>query len=119
MARPPAFGSTFLAVPCSVKVDHLLVILAPGDGRMVSMEERDFFADHYEVFLIISNIALMAMVIFFMALSTRFQIGLLTLSAVILAFMLHSSRSKEPPCGAPIGIEGIARPRPELELTKK
>jgi hypothetical protein len=86
---------------------------------MVSMEERDFFADHYEVFLIISNIALMAMVIFFMALSTRFQIGLLTLSAVILAFMLHSSRSKEPPCGAPIGIEGIARPRPGLELTKK
>jgi hypothetical protein len=68
---------------------------------MVSMEERGFFADHYEVFLMISNIALMAMVIFFMVLSTRFQIGLLTLSAVILAL-----------CSIPLGARSrrVARP---------
>jgi len=81
--------------------------------------ERDFFKDHYDFFLIVSHIALMAMVIFFMALSTRFQIGLLALSTLTLVFMLHSSQSEEPPCGAPIGIEGIARPRPGPELAKK
>jgi hypothetical protein len=99
--------------------DKFWLSFTAGDGRMVFMKERGFFTDHYEVFLIVSNVALMAMVIFFMALSTRFQIGLLALSALILVFMLHSSRSQEPPCGAPIGIEGIARPRPGLELTKK
>jgi len=76
------------------------------------MEEHDFVTDHYEVFLIASNIALMAMVIFFMALSTTFQIVLLIASALSLVFMLHSNQSGEPPCGAPIEIEGIARPRP-------
>jgi hypothetical protein len=76
------------------------------------MEEHDFFTDHYGFFLIASNIGLMATVIFFMALSTAFQITLLVASALFLVFLLHSNRSEEPPCGAPIGLEGIARPRP-------
>ena len=83
------------------------------------MEKHGFFADHYGVFLIGSHIALMAMVIFFMALSTTFQIALLIASAVVLVFMLRSSQSDEPPCGESIGFEGIARPRPEVELRKE
>jgi hypothetical protein len=81
------------------------------------MEEHGFLSDHYEVFLIASNIALMAMVIFFMALSIIFQISLLVASALFLVFMLHSNR-EEPPCGAPIEFEGIARPRPSFVPSK-
>jgi len=83
------------------------------------MEKHGFFADHYEVILIASNIALMAMVIFFLALSTTFQIVLLIASALSLAFMLRSGRSDEPPCGASMGFEGIARPRPGFESRKE
>ena len=47
-------------------------------------ERRNFFTGHYEFFLIAAYIALMAMVIFFLALSTGFQIGLLIASALVL-----------------------------------
>ena len=83
------------------------------------MEKHDFLTDHYEVFLIASNIALMAMVIFAMNLHRTFQIGLLIASALFLVFVLHASGYEEPPCGAPIGLEGIARPRPGFELPEK
>jgi len=83
------------------------------------MEKHAFVTDHYEVFLIASNIALMAMVIFAMNLHRAFQIGLLIASALFLVFMLHSNRYEEPPCGAPIGLEGIARPRPGLKLPRE
>jgi hypothetical protein len=95
------------------------VSFALGEERISTMKRHDFFSDHYEVMLIASNIALMAMVIFFMALSTAFQIVLLIASALSLAFMLRSGRSDEPPCGASIGFEGIARPRPGFELRKE
>ncbi len=80
------------------------------------MEEgRDFFTDHYEIFLIAAYIALMAMVIFFLALPTGFQIGLFIASAVVLAWMLHQHRRDDPPCGANIGAASIARPGPGYE----
>jgi hypothetical protein len=79
------------------------------------MKEHDFFTDHYEFFIVASNTGLMAIVIFFMALSVAFQISLLVASALFLVLLLHSNRSGEPPCGAPIELEGIARPRPGSE----
>jgi hypothetical protein len=76
------------------------------------MEERhNFVLDHYQFFLIGAYIALMAMVIFFMALSTGFQIGLLVASGLVLGWMLRQRWTDEPPCGANIGAESIARPR--------
>jgi hypothetical protein len=87
--------------------------------RMESMKEHDFFTDHYDVFLIASNIGLMAIVIFFMALSVVFQISLFVASALFLVFLLHSNQSKEPPCGATLELEGIARPRPGFEPHKE
>jgi hypothetical protein len=86
---------------------------------MDSMKQHDFFTDHYEFFLIASNIGLMAMVIFFLALSVAFQINLVVASALFLVFLFHSNRSEEPPCGAPIEFEGIARPRPGFEQPHK
>jgi membrane protein implicated in regulation of membrane protease activity len=84
------------------------------------MEERhNFLTDHFEVFLIAAYIALMAMVIFFLALTTGFQIGLFIASALILVWMLHQHRSDEPPCGSNIGGEGIARPMPGHEVPKE
>jgi hypothetical protein len=74
-------------------------------------ERRNFFTGHYEFFLIAAYIALMAMVIFFLALSTGFQIGLLIASALVLIWMLREHRADEPPCGSNIGGEGIDRPR--------
>jgi hypothetical protein len=82
------------------------------------MKEHGVFTDHYESLLILSNIALMAMVIFFLALSTTFQICLLIVSALFLVFLLRSHQGDEPPCGAPIGLEGIARPRAGVGLSK-
>jgi hypothetical protein len=83
------------------------------------MKEHDFFTDHYELFLIASNIGLMAIVIFFLALSVTFQISLFVASALFLVFLLHSNRSEEPPCGAPIEFEGTVRSRPGFEPHKQ
>jgi len=80
--------------------------------------EHSFFTDHYEALLIGAHIVLVAGVIFFMALSTTFQIGLLVASALFLIVMMHSGESNEPPCGAAIGRERIARPRPGFEMDK-
>jgi hypothetical protein len=72
--------------------------------------EHTFFTDHYEILLIVGHIALMAGVIFFMALSKTFETGLLVASALFLTVMLHSSDKDEPPCGASVEREGIVRP---------
>jgi len=72
--------------------------------------EHNFFTDHYKLLLFATLIALMAGVIFFMALSTTFQIGLLVASALFLLVMMLSSDEDEPPCGASVEREGIVRP---------
>jgi hypothetical protein len=83
---------------------------------METMEERhDFFTDHYPILLVVAYIALMAMVIFFLAIPTGLQIGLFIASALVLLWMLHQRGSEDPPCGANIGAESIARPRPGYE----
>jgi hypothetical protein len=66
-----------------------LLAVAAADRRMTSMQKHDYFTDHFEVFLIASNIALMAMVILFMALSPTFQLGLLIASALSLVIGLE------------------------------
>jgi hypothetical protein len=72
--------------------DHFIFVVdglrRPTEG-MVSMEKHDYFTDHFEVFLIASNIALMAIVILFMALSTTFRLGLLIASALSLVIGLE------------------------------
>jgi membrane protein implicated in regulation of membrane protease activity len=74
-------------------------------------ERRSFFTDHYGIVLIVVYIALMAMVIFFLAVSTALQIALFIASAVVLVWMLRQHRTDDPPCGSNIGGEGIDRPR--------
>jgi hypothetical protein len=74
-------------------------------------ERRSVFTDHYEIFLIVVYIALMGMVIFFLAVPKAFQIGLFVASALVLIWMLHQHWADEPPCGSNVGGEGVDRPR--------
>jgi hypothetical protein len=67
---------------------------------------------HYEVMLTASHIALMAGFIFMMHLSRAVQIGSFIASALVFGWIFHMRGSGEPPCGADIGSEAIARPRP-------
>lgn len=72
--------------------------------------EHNFFTDHYKLLLFLTLFAITAGVIFFMALPTTFQIGLLAASALFLLVMMLSSDEDEPPCGAAVQREGIVRP---------
>ncbi len=77
------------------------------------MEDRGFIQRHYEVLTLAGYLALMAGIIFFMAMPRILQIGLLVVSAVFFLPMLRSRAStSEPPCGGDLSGEGIARPRP-------
>lgn len=76
--------------------------------------ERAFFTRYYGFMLTASHIALMAGFIFMMHLSSTVQIGFLIASGLAFGWMFHLRGSHEPPCGADIGSEAIARPRPEF-----
>ncbi len=69
------------------------------------MSEHNFVTDHWTAFLILAHVALMALVIFCLALPTSLQVGLLIAAALFLIVMLGSRERGEPPCGGAIGHE--------------
>jgi len=71
----------------------------------ISMSEHNFVTDHWAAFQIIALIALIAAVIFCLALPTSLQVGLLIAAALFLIVMLGSRERGEPPCGGAIGHE--------------
>ena len=73
---------------------------------------KAFIPRYYEAMLTASHIALMAGFIFMMHLSRAVQIGSLIASGLVFGWIFHMRASDEPPCGADIGSEAIARPRP-------
>ena len=77
--------------------------------------KKSLFVSHYEFLLIASHTALMAGFIFLMHLARSVQLSLLIASGLVFGWAFHSRGSDEPPCGADIGSEAIARPRPGFE----
>jgi hypothetical protein len=73
---------------------------------------RAFFSRYYGFTLTASHIILMAGFIFMMHLSRAVQVGSLIVSGLLFGWIFHLRASHEPPCGADIGSEAIARPRP-------
>ncbi|HXY79098.1 MAG TPA: hypothetical protein VEI08_00530 [Candidatus Bathyarchaeia archaeon] len=69
------------------------------------MSEHNFVTDHWAAFQIVALIALIAVVIFCLALPTSLQVGLLIAAALFLIVMLGSRERGEPPCGGSIGHE--------------
>jgi MFS superfamily sulfate permease-like transporter len=71
--------------------------------------ERHFFRDHYEFVLDAWHIALLACLIFFMNLFKGVQIGLVIACSLVLVWIFHSRGTDEPPCGAGVSGEPVAR----------
>jgi hypothetical protein len=76
------------------------------------MENENALRRYYQPALITANVAVVAVFVFVMHLPTVFQISLLIASALVFGSILRSRDSSEPPCGADLGGEAIARPRP-------
>jgi MFS superfamily sulfate permease-like transporter len=72
---------------------------------------REFVVRHYEFFLDVSYIVLLALLIFFMNLFSGVQIGLAIACAVVLVWVLHSRDTDKRPCGAEVSGEPISRSR--------
>jgi len=79
------------------------------------MQEDEFFARHYEFIFVASYIATIAMVIFMMKLSTAFHMIVLVAAGLFFAWILHSGRAGEPPCGTSGDFVPIVRHTGTLE----
>jgi hypothetical protein len=74
------------------------------------------FVRYYPVFLVVSHIAVIALFIFLMKLPREVQIGFLILAGLDAAWAFHYRKNDDdPPCGAAVGDEPIARQRPRSE----
>ena len=71
----------------------------------------DFLVRHYEFFLDVWYIVLLALLIFFMHLFKGVQIGLAIASALVFVWILHARDTDQRPCGADVSGEPVARHR--------
>ncbi len=72
---------------------------------------REFVVRHYEFFLDVFYVALLALLIFFMHLFKGVQIGLTVACALVVVGILHSGDPDKRPCGADVSGEPVARSR--------
>jgi hypothetical protein len=79
------------------------------------LQDKQFFTEHYGAIVVTAYTLLMAMVISFMAIPASVRILLLVISAVAMAVIMRPAKPQEPPMGTSSDLEGIRRPRPELD----